>query len=86
VPSDGGLTKISDKTPQGFEEDQRLKILQWLSPIDHRERHLAIQQQRLDSTGRWFLDSIEFGDWRNGAFSSLLWLYGRAGTGKTFLA
>jgi ankyrin repeat domain-containing protein 50 len=79
------MTKISDKTPQGLAEDQRLRILQWLSPIDHRERHLTVQKQRLDGTGRWFLDSDEFKDWKTSSKPSLLWLTGSAGTGKTFL-
>jgi hypothetical protein len=40
----------------------------------------------VDGTGQWLLSSQEFIDWMSGPASSLLWVYGKAGSGKSHVA
>ncbi|KAF5349440.1 hypothetical protein D9758_014604 [Tetrapyrgos nigripes] len=39
----------------------------------------------IEGTGTWFLDHEYFKNWKNNLNGSLLWLQGKAGSGKTFL-
>jgi hypothetical protein len=54
----------------------------WISEALHsaRENHL------LSGTGDWLLHSREYRAWRHDGHSSLLWVRGSAGTGKSMLA
>ncbi|KAF8537946.1 hypothetical protein BDD12DRAFT_844729 [Trichophaea hybrida] len=59
--------------------------LSWMSPMDPRENHLASRKLQQNGTGKWFTQSKDFSRWKD-TESSLLWLYGLAGSGKTILS
>ena len=46
----------------GIDEEER-QILQWLSPLEPRQRHQGVRTDRLDGVGNWVLKTSEF---RNG--------------------
>ncbi|KAL8905777.1 MAG: hypothetical protein Q9171_006546 [Xanthocarpia ochracea] len=55
--------------------------LAFLTLTKHTANHV-----RAKSTGDWFLESPEFGQWYNSSGSAVLWLFGITGSGKTTLA
>ena len=57
----------------------------WLSVANPWENHERAKGQRRMKLGKWLLNDLEFKNWRTSQESSLLWLYGFAGTGKTGL-
>jgi hypothetical protein len=56
-------------------EKHRLRIDIWLSPPDHRSKHLNAFKERHETTGSWFLQGGHFEEWK-GLRSSFLWLHG----------
>ena len=64
--------------------DQFKKIRAWLSPPDPWTSHTAARQRHEPHTGTWLLQSVEYQRWKAGNIHHL-WLYGKAGCGKTVL-
>ncbi|KAI3317226.1 ankyrin repeat-containing domain protein [Xylariaceae sp. AK1471] len=68
------------------EEKQRSGLLNWLCTVDHSEMYNAARDKHESGTCDWLIrDSKEFKTWE-GSPSSLLWLYGKAGSGKSILS
>jgi len=70
--------------------DDRAKILTWLSPLEPRLRHKAIQEGRVKNVGEWVLETEEFRGWYAGSGGSesdkaVLFCYGDPGVGKTLI-
>ena len=68
--------------------DEKRAILEWLSPLEPRERHHAIGRDRMPGVGDWLLDTKEFTEWNKGdkgAAKPVLFCYGNPGVGKTYL-
>ena len=61
------------------------RISDWLSTIRHDQHHAAAQKDILQSSGRWLLEHSDFREWKESAQSSVLWMHGYLGTGKTRL-
>ena len=59
-------------------------IVNWLSPPDPWTNHRSARERHQAQTGLWFLESEQYRGWR-GSPSGHLWLYGKAGCGKTIL-
>ncbi|KAK4936029.1 hypothetical protein LTR10_023024 [Elasticomyces elasticus] len=68
-------------------EDQKLqdRLSQWLNIPDPSTNYHAALQKRHPDTGQWLVDGEHFVDWK-GSTSSLMWLHGSAGCGKTILS
>ncbi|KAL1634866.1 hypothetical protein SLS58_010495 [Diplodia intermedia] len=64
---------------------ERKKILQALSSVQFRENHETTRAGRLENSGAWLLRRREFEDWNNSLDSSVLWLHGSPGSGKSSL-
>ena len=64
--------------------DQFRKIADWLSPPDPWINHASARQHHEPHTGSWFLQSHQYQRWKSGQIRNL-WLYGKAGCGKTVL-
>lgn len=61
-------------------------ILDWISKLDHEQKHYSIRSARVEGTGGWLLERPEYIRWRddlNG--SNILWCHGIQGSGKTVL-
>ncbi|KAL7273230.1 hypothetical protein RUND412_003934, partial [Rhizina undulata] len=65
--------------------DERYEILTWLSKVDYEQHHKFISSARQDNTGNWLFEKPDFIAWRKST-SSIFWLHGIAGAGKTMLA
>src|SRR6267154_6465190 len=49
----------------------------WISPSDPSLNHKVMRDASHSGTGRWFLQSTVFGQWKSTLASSLLWVHGR---------
>ena len=68
--------------------NKRIKLLNWLSPLQPRVRHNNVRVRRQDGIGEWFLRADEFLGWRDGKGElgkATLFCSGNPGVGKTFL-
>ncbi|OPB46030.1 1-alkyl-2-acetylglycerophosphocholine esterase [Trichoderma guizhouense] len=79
---DSRLGQIQD----GIEQQMRTQILKAISTIPYGVHHKAASKGRLEGSGRWLLNKSAFIDWRRRSTSSVLWLHGIPGSGKTKLA
>ncbi|KAJ7459017.1 ankyrin repeat-containing domain protein [Mycena latifolia] len=61
------------------------KLREWLQlPLDMGTKHGVTQKLDLKGTGSWFLDGVQFKEWKE--TSGSLWLEGQSGAGKTVLS
>ncbi|KAK2805382.1 hypothetical protein FQN51_000208 [Onygenales sp. PD_10] len=70
----------------GLEKAERLRVLDWLSQVPYPQHHANVQVDRLVSSGAWMLAKPQFTYWASSSSSSILWLHGIPGSGKTKLA
>ncbi|OAA62771.1 Ankyrin repeat-containing domain protein [Niveomyces insectorum RCEF 264] len=68
-----------------IENDKRLEILDWISSIQYGKHHDTVRDARTPNTCEWLLQDHRFRQWEDAASSTLLWLQGSPGAGKTFL-
>jgi hypothetical protein len=68
-----------------LQSEQRERISDWISIIPYHAHHKDVHDRVLAGTGQWFLNRSEFCEWKDCLHSSLLWLKGDAGTGKSSL-
>jgi hypothetical protein len=66
------------------QSDQFKKIKAWLSPPDPWTNHAAARRRHEPHTGTWLLQADRYQRWKAGDVQHL-WLYGKAGCGKTVL-
>ena len=69
----------------GYKVYDRSKILEWLSVIPYHQHHKQAYSEVQQGTGMWFLQDIVYENWKNLPESSLLWLHGPPGCGKSKL-
>ncbi|KAL0932826.1 uncharacterized protein CTRU02_211789 [Colletotrichum truncatum] len=67
------------------DEEDRLNILRSLSKLPYPSHHQAAASGRLDGSGQWLLRHQIFNSWRASSSSTILWLHGIPGCGKTKL-
>ena len=72
------LRARSDKT-------ERREILEWVSKMPYTQHQDSARKDRLPSSGLWLLQRPEYEKWRRSKCSSLLWLHGIPGSGKSKL-
>lgn len=68
------------------DEDNRIK--QWLSPLEPQRRHQAVQNNRVNGVGGWFLEGNEFRKWSDSKGvpeQAVLFCYGDPGVGKAHI-
>ena len=66
-------------------QDQRKEALQWLSTVEWEEPHHKSCEDILKGTGQWLLEHPAFLDWLNSSVSTIFWLNGIPGSGKSKL-
>jgi hypothetical protein len=66
------------------QSDEFRKIVAWLAPPDPGTNHDVARRRHESQTGEWLLKSKQYQSWKTGAVSHL-WIYGKAGCGKTIL-
>ena len=65
--------------------EERRGLLAWLSRIPCRDHHEVIYREVLSNTGLWLLEKADFVEWQSSSSSSLFWLHGIPGAGKSTL-
>jgi len=60
------------------------KITDWLWSPDPWTNHESARQRHEPETGAWLLEHVQYLGWKSGSVR-LLWIYGKAGSGKTIL-
>jgi AAA ATPase domain len=63
------------------DKDRNIRILEWMST----QRHADVRLGRLEASGTWLINGTQFGDWAEAEASTILWLHGNPGVGKTKL-
>lgn len=66
-------------------EAKRIQILRWLSPLPYEQYHNQARRDVMAGTGNWFLNDDQLLAWRVSSSSSIMWLRGIAGSGKSKL-
>ena len=69
----------------GLSETERIKILHWLSPLPYEQYHNQARRDVMAGTGEWFVNEEQVLAWRASSSSSIMWLRGIAGSGKSKL-
>lgn len=57
----------------------------WISPEPYLQHHEQSKKEILPGTGQWLLADPVFQRWKKDSASSILWLHGIQGSGKTKL-
>jgi hypothetical protein len=78
-------TQLAD-LHDNLQSSKRREILNWMSSVPYEQHHGNIRRDRLESSGLWLLHKDEFRLWRKSSTSSILWLHGIPGSGKSKLA
>ncbi|KAJ2988525.1 hypothetical protein NUW58_g3928 [Xylaria curta] len=65
--------------------DKRAKMLNSFSAVAFGDQHLRRTKLRTEGTGKWLLKHPKFYNWETSSSSSILWLAGEMGTGKSLL-
>ncbi|KAK4221191.1 hypothetical protein QBC38DRAFT_523040 [Podospora fimiseda] len=60
-------------------------FFRWISPIESTTNHREYRESRLPDSGLWLLKHDEFQKWSQSSRSTILWLHGSLGTGKSTL-
>jgi len=64
---------------------KRTEILQWISSEPYLDHHNQMKDDVLLGTGEWLLSHPVFRKWKKESVSSILWLHGIPGSGKSKL-
>ncbi|KAL9613019.1 MAG: hypothetical protein Q9167_002409 [Letrouitia subvulpina] len=64
---------------------KRATILQWISAEPYIQHHREVKTDVLAGTGQWLLSNPTFKKWKEESASSILWLHGIIGSGKSKL-
>ena len=85
---DGPILRMSSQL-NGIEDrldrSKRFDILRWISAQPYLEHHDQISKKALAGTGKWLLEDPLYEKWHKESTSSLLWLHGKVGAGKSTL-
>jgi hypothetical protein len=65
--------------------DEFRKIVAWVAPPDPGTNHASARQRHEHLTGDWLLTSSQYQRWKASDIDHL-WMYGKAGCGKTILS
>ncbi|KAK1540024.1 uncharacterized protein CCOS01_01338 [Colletotrichum costaricense] len=85
------LRRIDDRVTQLLNNFQEMKRQEREHAMDHISNvkvdyiHVAKKEMRTEGTCEWLVQHPRFLAWEEPSFSSILWLNGQVGAGKTFL-
>ena len=85
---DGPILRMSSELnviEDQLDRSKRFEILRWVSAQPYLEHHEQISKKALAGTGNWLLEDPLYANWHKGSTSSLLWLHGKVGAGKSTL-
>ena len=59
------ITEIRTALSSHFQQEDKVKIMSWISRMNFKERHETLAQEHHEGTGEWLLAREDFQDWRN---------------------
>ena len=59
------ITGIQTSLASRFQQEDKSKIMSWISRMNFKERHENLAQEHHEGTGEWLLARENFQDWRN---------------------
>lgn len=68
-----------------MDQPQRRTIMTWLNAVDAASDLVQHSRRRITGTGLWLVQESKFVQWHTSDKSSILWLHGVPGAGKTVL-
>ncbi|KAL8683543.1 MAG: hypothetical protein Q9186_000455 [Xanthomendoza sp. 1 TL-2023] len=68
-----------------LKRNERREILSWLSTVRYREHHKTAIASVMPGSGKWLQRKAEFVNWKTSSSSSILWIHGIPGSGKSKL-
>ncbi|KAL8691858.1 MAG: hypothetical protein Q9218_003002 [Villophora microphyllina] len=68
-----------------LQKEGRRQILSWLSTVKYREHHKSSFSTVMPGSGSWLQLKREFINWKSSSSSSILWIHGIPGSGKSKL-
>jgi hypothetical protein len=68
-----------------LQASKRREILKWISSVPYEQHHWNVRRYRLEKSCLWLFGKEEFRMWRKSSASSILWLHGIPGSGKSIL-
>lgn len=87
------LRGISDHTTfelehvaQAIKRERQTSILQWISPVLYENYHNNQAKTNMEGTAGWLLEHEHYNTWKQDPESSLFWLRGHMGSGKSCLS
>ncbi|KAI0537878.1 hypothetical protein GGR58DRAFT_325662 [Xylaria digitata] len=69
-----------------IDSKDRTEMLEWISSVPYGQHHDRVREARTTDTCEWLLKHSKFREWEETSSSTILWLQGSPGAGKTFLA
>ena len=79
------LGTLTADIQDGLATTTRGQILRSISTIPYPVHHKTAKKGRLTGSGKWLLAKDQYRSWRKESSSSVLWLHGIPGSGKTKL-
>ena len=79
------MTSQLDDLQDHFNSEKRREVFRWMSEIEYKSHHEDLSKGLLPESGQWLLDHKHFIQWGQSSVSSILWLHGIPGSGKTRL-
>lgn len=76
------IERLVQQTNANFnavQQDQRLEILRWLSPVPFSRHHKVHSRNRIPNIGKWLFDHIRYQEWNVASCFFLLLVYGAPG-------
>ncbi|KUJ19467.1 uncharacterized protein LY89DRAFT_491450 [Mollisia scopiformis] len=86
---DLGIDHINDQLTvltKDLASTKKRELLDWISKIPYSEHHESVRKGRLKGSGIWLFEQTQYEEWRKSTSSSLLWIHGIPGSGKSNLA
>lgn len=71
-----GVTHRIENVVQRMDDQERDKLLSWISDIKYGNHHDHVVERRTPETGTWLIRHETFREWRDSASSGILWLRG----------
>lgn len=68
-----------------LQKEQRTRILSWLSKVRYGEHHKTSFSAVMSGSCSWLRQKAEYVDWKASSISSILWIHGIPGSGKSKL-
>ncbi|KAL9066249.1 MAG: hypothetical protein Q9161_007706 [Pseudevernia consocians] len=74
-----------DSLDDQLKHSERMEILRWVSSQPYLDHHQQVKKKALSGSGQWLLQDPLYIQWYKQSVSSLLWLHGKPGSGKSTL-